>query len=72
MIVLALPKHANIAAAVSQARAGSLRRVHLDALTVDQLDTLEFVSAVEIIGNKKSFDLLRPRHRIIFANEATL
>lgn len=71
MIVLALPSRANIAQAVAKARRRELRRVHLDALTVDQLGTLEFAGAVEIVGNKHAFDLLRPRHQIIFCNGAT-
>jgi hypothetical protein len=68
--MLALPYHANVAAAVAKARASKLRLVHLDALTVDQLGTLEFVSAVEIVGCKHALDLLRPRHQIIFCNGA--
>jgi hypothetical protein len=69
--MLALPHHANVAAAVAQARAGKLRRVNLHALTIDMLQTLKFASAVQVIGNNHALDLLRPRNRIIFCNEAT-
>jgi hypothetical protein len=68
VIVVALPHHANVAAAVALARAGKLRRVDLHALTIDMLQTLKFASAVEVTGGKHALDLLRPRNRIIFGN----
>ena len=70
MLILATPLHCDIGTAVTRARAKQLRTVHLDSMTVAALQTIAFVSPVVVVGCKHALDLIRPRNRIIFCNEA--
>ena len=68
-MILALPLHGNIAQAVVQARADKLRTVHLDAMTVAALQSLEVVGPVVVVGCKSALDLIRPRNRVVFCTD---
>jgi hypothetical protein len=69
VITIALPYSGNIAAAVVQARAGQLRTVHLDSMTVAALQSFEVVAPVVVVGCKQSLDLIRGRNDVIHATE---
>jgi hypothetical protein len=67
-VIVALPLHGNITAALRAAKAGELRTVHADAIPVHQLQSIDLVGAVIVEGSTYAIDVLRARHRILFVN----